>query len=64
MMILLTRPARDGDDLPVDPSSILADQERHHTGNIDSLSAAAQRAVVRHALLDDIRRQVRVAACS
>lgn len=52
MFDLSAKPTRDGDNLAVDPATVLGGQEANNTGNIFGGSAAAERAVVGHHLLD------------
>jgi hypothetical protein len=48
----LSRLTRDGDDLAVDPSTVLGGQEANDAGDVVGGGAAAQRAVIGHHLLD------------
>ena len=49
---LLARTTRDGDDLAVDPATVVGRQEANDTGDVLGNGAAAKRAVVGHHLLD------------
>jgi hypothetical protein len=48
----LSRLTRDGDDLAVDPGTVLRGQEANDAGDVVGSGATAQRAVIGHHLLD------------
>jgi len=55
---LLGRTTGDGNDLAVDPATVIRSQESHNTSNVFGDGAALQWAVLGHELLDLVRRPV------
>jgi hypothetical protein len=59
---LLAGTTRDGDDLAVDPATVLRREEANDAGDVFGDGAAAERAVVGHHLLNSCGGDVRGAA--
>ena len=59
MRHLLGRTTGDGDDLSVDPATVLRHEESDNAGNVLGGGTAAERAVVSHHLLDGLGLDVR-----